>query len=127
MTSTPILLAVHDIAERIRRARQAIAEDIHARLERSVADPRWPRGARLFLFGSRARGDAATGSDVDVLVCGATSERDRLLIDQILRHHLDRWPLDLVFLDHTQEAHNVERGVYGKVIEIRPMSMRALS
>lgn len=109
-----------DVAERIKRRRAFIARGIRERAAAAMADPAWPPRARLFLFGSRARGDAVAGSDVDLLVFGARDPSERAVIEMLLRQRLSAWPLDILFFDDLEDLGAMGRSVLAGAIELGP-------
>lgn len=72
-----------EVAEQLRRDLPQLSEDGAAELARAVV--RLVQGLspeRIYLFGSSARGDAGTGSDIDLLVLVPASERSSVQLAQ---------------------------------------------
>lgn len=63
-----------------------------------------PQVQRVILYGSRAKGCAKPGSDIDLAVAAPGADHDTLMrLDQCLDDLLLPWIIDLAFLHHIRD------------------------
>ncbi len=76
-------------------------------LQHLVLDAVEPYSCRVFLFGSRARGNPRWGSDYDIAIEGLDQEAFEAVKRAVLdaaEESIIPWPVDLVNLSHTDHT-----------------------